>query len=84
MSSKHDALQRIRDSVGDRSITFNTTITVLSEAFDTEMLDLVDSLESEFGVELSEELLVDVETVGELCQVVSRATKEHGADDEGF
>lgn len=85
MSPKQEALKVIRDQIGDRSITFNTTLTALSEEFDTDMLELVDSLENEFSVELSEELLVDVETVGELCQVVAHAAKEHGTaeGDEG-
>lgn len=78
MSPKQEALKVIRDQIGDRSITFNTTLTALSEEFDTDMLELVDSLENEFSVELSEELLVDVETVGELCQVVAHAAKEQG------
>ncbi|MGE5674785.1 MAG: phosphopantetheine-binding protein [Mycobacterium leprae] len=72
----------IRDTVGDRSIGFNTTLTELSEEYETDMLDLVDALENEFGVELSEELLVDVETIGELCSVVAQAAKEDGGDDE--
>lgn len=80
MSTKQEALKTIRDQIGDRSITFHTTITALSEEFDTDMVDLVDSLENEFGVELSEELLVDVETVGELCQMVARASKETGGE----
>ncbi|HEY3364420.1 MAG TPA: phosphopantetheine-binding protein [Symbiobacteriaceae bacterium] len=82
MRPKQEALRVIREQVGDRTLTFNTTITELSEEFDTDILDLVDALENEFGVELSEELLVDVETIGELCQVVVRATKETAGDEE--
>lgn len=82
MNLRQEALKSIRDQVGDRSISFNTTVTELSEEFDTDMLDLVDALESEFGVELSDELLVDVETVGELCQVLARASKDEAADEE--
>ncbi len=77
MTPKQEALKAIRDQVGDRSITYNTTVTELSEAYDTDMIDLVDALENEFGVELSEELLVDVETVGELCGMVAKASKEN-------
>jgi acyl carrier protein len=82
MSSKQEALKVIRDQIGDRSIGYNTPITALSEEFETDMLDLVDSLESEFGVELYEELLDEVETVGELCQVVAKATRDTVAEDE--
>lgn len=82
MSPKQEALRVIRDQVGDRAVSFNTTITALSEEYETDMLDLVEALESEFGVELSEEFLVDVETVGELCQVVARAAKEVGTEEE--
>lgn len=80
MSAKQDALKVIREQVGDRSISFHTTITGMAEEFDTEMLDLVEMLEGEFGVELSEELLIEVETVGELCQMVARASREAGDD----
>ncbi len=73
MSIKHDALKLIRDQIGDRSVTFHTTVTELAEEYDTDVENLVDALENEFGVELSEELLVDVETVGELCQLVARS-----------
>lgn len=72
----------IREQVGDRTLSFNTTITELSEEYDTDILDLVDALENEFGVELSEELLVEVETIGELCQVVARATRDTGGTEE--
>jgi acyl carrier protein len=83
MNAKQEALKTIREQLGDRSITFNTTITEITEEFDTDMVELVDRLESEFGVELSEELLIDVETIGELCQVVATATEEDGRlDDE--
>jgi acyl carrier protein len=81
MSPKQEALKVIRDQLGDKSISFNTTMTEISEEFDTDMLALVESLETEFGVELSEELLVEVETVGELCSVVARASKESDDDD---
>lgn len=80
MSPKQEALKAIRDQIGDRSISFNTTVTALSEEYDTDMLDLVETLEQEFGVELSEELLVDVETVGELCAMVAKASKETDGD----
>lgn len=73
MNLKQEALKVIRDQIGDRSVGFNTTLTALSEEFDTDMESLVDSLENEFGVELSEELLIEVETVGELCTLVARA-----------
>jgi len=73
MNLKQEALKMIRDQIGDRSIGFNTTLTALSEEFDTDMESLVYSLENEFGVELSEELLIEVETVGELCTLVARA-----------
>lgn len=84
MSPKQEALKAIRDQLGDKSIGFNTTLTAISEEFDTDVLALVEGLESEFGVELSEELLVDVETVGELCSMVARASKENGGDDDDF
>lgn len=79
MNPKQDALKTIRDQIGDRSVTFHTTLTGLAEEYDTDLLDLVEALEGEFGVELSEELLVDVETIGELCQVVAEASRTTGA-----
>lgn len=72
MNVKQEALKVIRDQIGDRAVSYNTTITALSEEFDTDMESLVDTLENEFGVELSEELLVEVDTVGELCQLIAR------------
>lgn len=80
MSSKQEALKVIREQVGSSSITYNTTITALSEEYETDILDLVDSLENELGVELYEELLDDVETVGELCQAVAKAAREPEGD----
>ncbi|MDB4896380.1 MAG: hypothetical protein JWN15_2642 [Firmicutes bacterium] len=82
MSARQEALKAIRDQIGDRSISYNTTITALSEEYETDMLDLVDTLETEFGVELFEELLDEVETVGELCTVVAKATKDTGTDED--
>ncbi|MFZ5817269.1 MAG: phosphopantetheine-binding protein [Bacillota bacterium] len=73
MNMKQEALRVIRDQIGDRAVSYNTTMTALAEEFDTDMESLVDMLQNEFGVELSEELLVEVETVGELCQLVARA-----------
>lgn len=72
MSPKQEALKVIREEIGDNSVTYNTTLTALSEEYDTDMESLVAALENEFGMELSEELLVDIETVGELCQLVAR------------
>lgn len=80
MTPKQEALKAVRDQVGDRAISFNTTFTEISEEYDMEMLDLVEALENEFGVELSEELLVDIETVGELCSMVAKEIKENGDD----
>jgi acyl carrier protein len=82
MSPKQEALKVIREQLGDKSISFNTTMTEISEEFDTDILGLVEPLESEFGVELSEELLVDVETVGELCSMVAKTAKETDSDDD--
>ncbi len=81
MNPKQEALKAIRDQLGDRAISFNTTFTELAEEYETDMVDLVDTLENEFGVELSEELLVDVETVGELCSMVAKAARENGAEE---
>lgn len=77
MSSKQEALKVIREQLGDKSISFNTTITEVSEEFDTDIEQLVETLESEFGVELSEELVVEVETIGELCNMVVRASRDN-------
>lgn len=73
MDLRHEALKLIREQVGDRTIGHSTTLTALAEEYETSMEALVEALESEFGVELSEELLIDVETVGELCSLVARA-----------
>lgn len=82
MNAKQEALRAIRDQLGDRKVGFNTTVTELAEDFDTEMIDLVEMLENEFGVEFSEELLMDVETIGELCQMVAQMARENAVDDE--
>lgn len=76
VSTKQEALKVIRDCVGSDAVTYNTTLAELFEEYETDMVNLVDSLESEFGVELYDELLEDVETVGELCQAVVRAIRE--------
>lgn len=73
MNLKQEALKVIRDQIGDRTVGYNTTLTAISEDFDTNVETLVDTLETEFGVELSEELLIEVETVGELCSLVARS-----------
>lgn len=73
MDLKHEALKLIRERVGNRSIGPATLLTALTEAYDTSLEELVEALEAEFGVELSDELLVEVETVGELCSLVARA-----------
>jgi len=80
MNVKQEALKTIREQLGDRSISFNTTFTELMEEFETDIVELVDMLENEFGVELSEELLVDAETVGELCSLVAKAEKDTDDD----
>ncbi len=76
MNPKQEALKVIREQVGDSSISYNTTITRLTEEHDTDILALAERLERELGIELSEELLVDVETVGELCQLASRGDED--------
>lgn len=82
MNAKQEALKAIREQLGDRTVGFNTTVTELVEDYDTEMLDLVEMLENEFGVELSDELLMDVETIGELCQMVAQVSRASELDDE--
>jgi acyl carrier protein len=82
MSSKQDALKAIREQLGDKGITFTTTLTEIAEEYDTDVTILVDTLENEFGVELSEELVIDVETVGELCTMVAKASRDHGGEDD--
>lgn len=72
MDVRNGALKLIRERVGDRTLGPATTLTALTEEYETSMEELVEALEAEFGVELSEELLVDVETVGELCSLVAR------------
>ncbi|MBP2017536.1 hypothetical protein J2Z79_000919 [Symbiobacterium terraclitae] len=73
MNLRHEALRFIREQVGDGGIGYATSLTALEEEYDTSMESLVETLEAEFGVELSDELLVDVETVGELCNLIARA-----------
>jgi acyl carrier protein len=82
MSSKQDALKAIREQLSDKGITFTTTLTEIAEEYDTDVTILVDTLENEFGVELSEELVIDVETVGELCTMVAKASRDNGGDDD--
>lgn len=72
MDVKHEALKVIREQVGDPTIGPSTPLAALAETHEASMEALVEALEAEFGVELSEELLVDVETVGELCSLVAR------------
>lgn len=73
MNLKYEALKVIREQVGDRGIGLTTTVAALTEKYETSIEQLVEALESEFGVELSEELVVDAETVGDLCALVARA-----------
>lgn len=72
MNMKQEALRLIREEIGDSTVTYNTSLSDLSEEYETNIETLVEKLENEFGVELSEEYLIDVETVGELCQLVAR------------
>lgn len=73
MSLKQEALRVIREELGDNTVTYNTSLTDLVEEYEINVETLVEKLENEFGVELSEEYLVDIETVGELCQLVARS-----------
>lgn len=75
MSIKQEALAAIQNHLDDKSIKFTTTITALNEEFDTELGSIVEVLESEFEVELDEDLLIETETIGELCSLVVKASK---------
>lgn len=75
MSIKQEALAAIQNHLDDKAIKYTTTITALSEEFDTELPNVVELLESEFEVELDEDLLMEIETVGELCSLVVKASK---------
>jgi acyl carrier protein len=82
MSIKQEALAAIQEHLGDKSIKYTTTITALGEEFDTDLQTIVELLQPEFEVELDEDLLVDVETVGEVCNLVAKAAKEQASDDD--
>lgn len=75
MSIKQEALAAIQNHLDNKAIKYTTTITALSEEFDTELPNVVELLESEFEVELDEDLLMEIETVGELCSLVVKASK---------
>jgi hypothetical protein len=75
MSIKQEALAAIQNHVDDKAIKYTTTITTLSEEYDTELTAIVEVLEDEFEVELDEEMVIEAETIGELCSAVVRATK---------
>jgi acyl carrier protein len=75
MSIKQEALAAIQNHLEDKAIKYTTTITALNEEFDTELQTIVEVLESEFEVELDEDLLMEVETIGELCSLVVKTTK---------
>jgi acyl carrier protein len=75
MSIKQEALATIQNHLEDKAIKYTTTITALNEEFDTELQTIVEVLESEFEVELDEDLLMEVETIGELCSLVVKTTK---------
>jgi len=73
MNVKQEALRLIREEVGDNTVTYTTSLSDLTEEYETNIETLVEKLENEFGVELSEEYLMEIETVGELCQLVARS-----------
>ncbi|HLO01758.1 MAG TPA: hypothetical protein VK191_01385 [Symbiobacteriaceae bacterium] len=75
MSIKQEALLAIQNHLDDKAVKYTTTITALNEEFDTELQTIVEVLESELEVELDEDLLMEIETIGELCSLVVKASK---------
>lgn len=73
MDAKREALEIIRDFAGDRQIKFDTSLGNVTEQTESDILGLVDELETQFGIDLSNEDLVDVDTVGDLCTMVAQA-----------
>jgi acyl carrier protein len=82
MSSKQEVLRYLRESAGDMAISFDTTLRDVTAALDMDLEHLVDELEVEFGVELPDEVLPDVDTVADLAQTVVEAQRAAGDDDD--
>jgi acyl carrier protein len=78
MASKQEVLRSLREQTGDRKLTYDTRIEVLQDRDDLDMLEVRDGLETEFGIELADEMLVDLDTVGDLCELVVQAHAELG------
>lgn len=80
MSSKQEILRYLRDQAGDLAIGYDTDLEEITSAMETDMEHLVDDLEAEFGIELPDDVLPDVETVADLINAVRDALR--GQDDD--
>lgn len=79
MSSKQEVLRFLRDQTGDRKLSYDATMETLQDRDDIEMLEIIDGLETEFGIELPGEMLVDLDSVGDLCELVVEMQHESAA-----
>lgn len=71
--NRQEVLRFIREQAGDRKLTFDSSLETLDENEEVDLVSLIDSLETEFGIELPGEVLVELDTVGELCDMVLEA-----------
>lgn len=76
MSSRPEVLRFLRDQVGDRRLSYETSLQVVQDRDDVDMLDILEALEMEFSIELPGEMLMDVDTLSDLCDLVIEAERE--------
>lgn len=72
MQPKQEALRFIRELAG-RRVTYDTGLMEVAEQIPGGLEVLVERIQDEFGVELPEELVLEADTVGDLCRLVAHA-----------
>ncbi|BDG61350.1 acyl carrier protein [Caldinitratiruptor microaerophilus] len=72
MHPKQEALRFIRELAG-RRVTYDTGLMEVAEEIPGGLEVLVERIQDEFGVELPEELVLEADTVGDLCRLVAHA-----------
>lgn len=73
MNPRQEALRFVRELAG-RRITYDTGLMEVAEEIPGGLEVLVERIQDEFGVELPEELVLEADTVGDLCRLVAHAT----------
>lgn len=72
---------KVKDIIADQldveadDITFESVITDDLGADSLDVVDLVMSLEDEFGVEIPDEAMADIKTVGDIVAYIEKETK---------